>query len=1051
MRELLLDNRLRLASGFDEEGDFRLPSNMTLPQASHYSGNPVARGQIRLLSQPSFMTYVAVLDRWDEESFLIAPFSRFGQPATDEELKTEYDGGAFMRVLQLWNARSAMTATLRKSWLVGELPQQDVNDALLVWKWSIGDVAKLPERIAERTGVPIYRMDDPRLDYRREALENFAAFDAEDDANADLVGGADLVKASVADLRKHATKLRLWCRVAKESPMRATAASIPENSRQTFIVKGYPAKLRGEFSQTDKALVFSTWDKERREKTDILDGFGILLDGAEEPIPIKDKTARIPVSKSSAKFVLVDHDGKIIETREERGKDRFKDDDFPHIYGFGEPSPEPGSIPFDALSFQDDLAFPNAGLDAVFYPTSTLLAVLGDSGASSESRTLAVAELLVRHSFLKGTDEFARKELGSALGVHVLSRFDQAFRNYEDNADDVRPDDVLRTLRGIPGERLLCDRIRPVLNADGFIPLKLEEIEGRPACLLPFSFERCPSECKAGTVLEWSGKIYEDWTNLLQDRLHGVFERHGEQYCIRLAFVVADRFESLLIEGESLLLPVLVAWARFCGKLPRYDVFRLFATGEVSPGGELRRVETEAKWSLVRTLPGARLLAPDTGDLDSQDSSAVLAEGESVRDNLPASIVEKIEEWFVADWKYAVARLADQGLVSEINHGRYGGWERMIDRLEHLRAPLSGDDEKERLLTEMWLGQACCHAARTDAAMEHNRRAHRLAAKVRKYRYELQRLDVEMIVNLTDKEAFDEVAALSESLEKEIGGKGWSDKVQQADLSMRWHGSLGQALAYATLDGRPGFSKEAAKKSLKAALDEARRRKELHIGENPEADASEFDADIVQDANYIHLWHALFKPSSKAAVDSYVNAKRLRGRLEARSAARRTNEVYQLRQLALAAYRRLLSGKAADAIAEETFELESEAVFLGLIEDTDASPWIRATVAKYFGALKAALGDAEEARWLFKTAASLLSVASVMSIPGDDGKILRKIAMTVRAEAFRSLHSLFPNEAAGYCAEAMALLADIPDRDGRWRDWLEEPSAAPFPGLSYWY
>ncbi len=700
--------------------------------------------------------------------------------------------------------------------------------------------------------------------------------------------------------------------------------------------------------------------------------------------------------------------------------------------------------PLDPLSFLDDLSFPDAGLDAVFYPTSVLLDVADDTTATEESRTFAAAELLVRHFFLEGTDGAAKLALEGILGASVLARFDRLSRNFEDNADDVRPDDVLRTLRGSTGERVFCDRLRPVLQADGFVPLMLNGIEGRAACLLPFSFEPVKRGRKAGTVLDWRNGRLKAWTALVQERLPGLFVRHGAPYCIRVAFVPEGRFKALSLDGESLLLPVRMAWARFCGDLPKYNAFRLFSTGEIAPNGELRRVETEAKWSLVKSLPGARLLAPDTGVAENQDASAVVPEGASMVDGVPASIVEKVEEWFYADLGYAVRRLSAQGLVSEINHGRYGGWKRMIDRLEHFRQPLSGDNRKERLWAEIWLGQACCHAAMTKKAMEHNREAHRLADGVPEFRYELQRLDVEMIVNLTDMEAFEDVRELSASLERELREEKWSDGAQQADLSMRWHGSLGQALAFGTLDGIPGFDKESSRAALDAALEDARRRKSLRIAERPDVPVSDLDSDIVQDANYVHLWHALFDPSSRAASEAYADARNRRRGLEARSAARRKNEVYQLRQLALAAYRRLLAGENATVVSAETFRLEREVSFLGLVDDDDAEPWLRATVAKYLGALLAARGEASDARTLFGKAVSRI---------GDGGRdpVARKIAMTVRAEAYRNLREIFPDEAAAFLAEAKQLLDGVPDRDGRWRIWLEKPGASPFPGLFYWY
>ena len=61
--------------------------------------------------------------------------------------------------------------------------------------------------------------------------------------------------------------------------------------------------------------------------------------------------------------------------------------------------------PFDSLSFLDDISAPDDVLDAVFYPTSAILEVVADADASAEARAFATAELLVRHFFLKGTDD----------------------------------------------------------------------------------------------------------------------------------------------------------------------------------------------------------------------------------------------------------------------------------------------------------------------------------------------------------------------------------------------------------------------------------------------------------------------------------------------------------------------------------------------------------------------------------------------------------------------------------------------------------------------
>ena len=305
LRELLMDNLLRSAPDADKDEDLRLPAGIALPPRFPVPDEPVSAGQVRLLPQIGFPTYVAVLEAWDEASFLIVPFSRFSKPATEEELETTRNGGAFMAVLQIWNARTAMAATLRKSWLVGMLPNRDVKDALLLWKWSIGDVAELPERISERTGVPIYRTDDPRLDYRREAIENFAAFDAEDDANAeraeklvDLLQGRDKSPGNG------------WISVGEEE--RIAAASDQPNEFLLYRVVGKGVLLSVERSRSSGELVLSVLDESTEKPSPALDGFFVLVDSETDPIIVQGSIARVPISSKLEGVRLVDPQGDAI-------------------------------------------------------------------------------------------------------------------------------------------------------------------------------------------------------------------------------------------------------------------------------------------------------------------------------------------------------------------------------------------------------------------------------------------------------------------------------------------------------------------------------------------------------------------------------------------------------------------------------------------------------------------------------------------------------------------------------------------------------------------
>ena len=303
----LLDRKLANVAKDEPDGaDGAVPAGAALAEPRGFSSEAPAPGQIRVLSQTDTLTYAAVLARWDERSLLIAPFSRFEDPASDEELKTAFQGGLRMGVLQIWNARTAMDATLKKSWLVGKLPKQDLDDALLLWKWSIGDVAELPERISERTGVPIYRTDDPRLDYRREALENFAAFDAEDDANAERAEKLDEL------LRRRTGRSSENGWISVEDEERIAAASDRPNEFLLFRATGKGVLLSVERSRSSGELVLSVLDEGTEKPSPALDGFFVLVDSGTDPISVQGSVARVPVSSKLEGVRLVDPQGDAV-------------------------------------------------------------------------------------------------------------------------------------------------------------------------------------------------------------------------------------------------------------------------------------------------------------------------------------------------------------------------------------------------------------------------------------------------------------------------------------------------------------------------------------------------------------------------------------------------------------------------------------------------------------------------------------------------------------------------------------------------------------------
>lgn len=159
-------------SGYDEEEDYGDDSHVELAPITPHDPQ-LEVGQIRLLSPTEFTTYVVLLQRWGKEAFLTMAFSHYNSPATDEEFKPQYSRGLFLNTLQAWNTRTISDKVLAKSWHVDNLPEKDLQDARDFWNHFITG-AELPERLLERSGIPIMDGDDIRIEYMQEELQNFA-------------------------------------------------------------------------------------------------------------------------------------------------------------------------------------------------------------------------------------------------------------------------------------------------------------------------------------------------------------------------------------------------------------------------------------------------------------------------------------------------------------------------------------------------------------------------------------------------------------------------------------------------------------------------------------------------------------------------------------------------------------------------------------------------------------------------------------------------------------------------------------------------------------
>ena len=230
----------------------------------------IAPGQVRMLSGTERLTYALVARRWDDKSWLAIPFSDFAEPATEAELKVRIDGGIGLRVLQLWNARSLLHETLAKSWLVCTLPDAELEDAVSAWEWSVG-VGRLTEDQLVRTGLPIMRRNDQRIEYENNEVANFAKIDAEDLAAAERLVWQEKVRDALEGRhRRSFAEARVF-----EADHALAAAEIAQPVAGNCRVQKFNGVVHVRYVSADRHLHIRVFGVDGN-RSDALDGWGVF-------------------------------------------------------------------------------------------------------------------------------------------------------------------------------------------------------------------------------------------------------------------------------------------------------------------------------------------------------------------------------------------------------------------------------------------------------------------------------------------------------------------------------------------------------------------------------------------------------------------------------------------------------------------------------------------------------------------------------------------------------------------------------------------------------
>jgi hypothetical protein len=125
---------------------------------------------------------VALISERTDGGFLVAPYGRFAEPATPDELLTGRETPA-LQVLCLWNSEELTAAEVCTSWFVDILSEQEVADALAIYRHPSG--TPLPPGLQTRVGPPLSHPLDPRHDYLDEERELWSL------SRADATGWSD--------------------------------------------------------------------------------------------------------------------------------------------------------------------------------------------------------------------------------------------------------------------------------------------------------------------------------------------------------------------------------------------------------------------------------------------------------------------------------------------------------------------------------------------------------------------------------------------------------------------------------------------------------------------------------------------------------------------------------------------------------------------------------------------------------------------------------------------------------------------------------------------
>ena len=231
-------------------------------------------GQIRILSKrftgdDNAIPYVAVLERWQDDMWLVAPFSHYSHPATPGEMTTGIRNVG-LRVIQAWNARTIQTELLAKSFAFGQLEETVVREAAALFRNQLAGT-KLPEGFSALRGPAIIVDADPRREYVVETIERFRPLSTAVHAMERMRAAVDF--AFDEEARKEKDKGSVWQPFYGREDY-ALAAGEKEVQR-TEVFKVEETELSVTYSPEDGITIFTFYGHDD-EPDNRYDGYGLI-------------------------------------------------------------------------------------------------------------------------------------------------------------------------------------------------------------------------------------------------------------------------------------------------------------------------------------------------------------------------------------------------------------------------------------------------------------------------------------------------------------------------------------------------------------------------------------------------------------------------------------------------------------------------------------------------------------------------------------------------------------------------------------------------------